>query len=152
MANKKLLLLREKEAEIAALKEEIQRYKYESDMNYRMLESVNNTTHLAIWMAFFDEEGNQTSVRFTEDMRRMLGYSKDELPDTVEALAKIMHPDDTEAVFASYGEAVAKKDAKYEVEYRLLSKRGDYKMYRGAGECIRRPNGTPEVFIGHLPI
>jgi PAS domain S-box-containing protein len=148
MANKKNLIIQELEGKVASLEAEVKNYKYESEKNYRMLESVNNSTHLAIWMAFFDEEGNQTGVRFTDEMVRLLGYTHAELPDTVESLGSIIHPEDTENVFASYGAAVARRDAKYEVDYRLLMKNGEYRMFHAAGECLRRPNGNPEVFIG----
>ena len=60
----------EKDREIAALKEELARAKYEAEKNYRMLESINNSTHLSVWMAFFDEEGNQAGIHFTDEMRR----------------------------------------------------------------------------------
>ena len=136
------------EMQIAQLKGELEEAKYEAQKNYRMLESVNNSTHLAIWMAFFDEKGNQVAVRFTDEMRRMLGYGMHELPDTVEALGGLIHPEDSEQVFASYGAAVARRDAKYEINYRLLCKNGDYRMFHAAGECLRRSDGTPEVFIG----
>lgn len=148
MFNKKSSLVLELEEQNATLKEEAERYKKEADVNYRMLESVNNSTHLSIWIAFFDETGQQTHVKFTDEMRRMLGYSKSELPDTVESLGKIIHPDDSEAVFSSYGAAVASKESKYETEYRLLTKSGEYRMFHAAGECVRRPDGTPEFFIG----
>ncbi|MBO4416029.1 MAG: PAS domain-containing protein [Lachnospiraceae bacterium] len=136
------------EARIKELEEKLAQAEYERDKNNRMLESVNNSTHLAIWKAFFDEKGNQYAVEFTEEMRRILGYSKNELPDTVEALGKIIHPDDSEIVFSSYGNAVAKRDAKYNIDYRLRMRNGEYHMFHAAGECIRRPNGMPEVFIG----
>lgn len=113
-----------------------------------MLESVNNSTHLAIWMAFYDESGNQTSVRYSDEMRRVLGFAMNELPDTVESLGKIIHPEDTERVFSVFGAAVADKNAKFDVDYRLLTKKGDYRMFHAAGECLRRSNGTPEIFIG----
>lgn len=148
MGRKLQQIVNEKDMEIARLQKELAKSKYEADKNYRMLESINNSTHLAVWMAFFDEDGNQTDVRYTDEFRRMLGYNKQEMPDTVEALGKIIHPDDTEQVFASYGAAVARRDAQYQVNYRLLNKSGEYRMFHAAGECLRRKNGNPEVFIG----
>ena len=148
MFGKKQSYIQENSSELEALQNEIAKYKYESEKNYRMLESVNNSANLAIWMAFFDESGNQTGVHYTDNMRRSLGYTESELPDTVESLGKIIHPDDSEEVFASYGAAVARREARYDVNYRLLTRSGEYRMYHATGECIRRPNGNPEVFIG----
>ena len=136
------------EQENAALREELARAKYEADKNYRMLESINNSTHLSVWIVYFDDDGNQTSIRFTDEMRRCLGYSKTELEDTVESLASIIHPEDNERVFAAYGAAIADRNAKYDVDYRLKMKNGQYKLCHAAGEVVRRSNGIPEFFIG----
>ncbi len=113
-----------------------------------MLESVNNSTHLSIWIVNFDNDGNQTSIRFTDEMRRELGYSEDELEDTVESLVKIIHPEDSERVLAAYSKAISDKNVKYDIDYRLLMKNGEYRMCHAAGECVRRANGKPEYFIG----
>ncbi len=120
----------------------------EAQLYYRMLESINKSTHLAIWIAFFDENGGQSSVKFTDEMRKTLGYSKSEMPDSFDFLPKIIHPDDMDKVFDCFGKAVADKNAKYDVDYRLKLKSGEYHMFHAAGECLRRQDGTPEVFIG----
>lgn len=120
----------------------------EAQLYYRMLESINTSTHLAIWIAFFDENGGQSGVQFTDEMRRTLGYSKSEMPDSFDFLPKIIHPDDIDKVFDCFGKAVADKNAKYDVDYRLMMKGGEYHMFHAAGECLRRNDGTPEVFIG----
>ena len=148
MFGKKDPQIEQLEKENASLREELSRAKYEADKTFRMLESINNSTHLSVWIVYFDEQGNQASIRFTDEMRRCLGYSKNELEDTVESLARIIHPDDNERVFAAYGAAIADKNAKYDVDYRLLMKNGEYKLCHAAGEVVRRANGTPEFFIG----
>ena len=119
-----------------------------ADMFYRMIESLNKESHLAIWIAYFNEKGEQTEVKFTDEMRRVLGYGKTELPDTIDALGKILHPDDNDIVYAAYGNAVTNRNAVYDVDYRLKMKSGEYRMFHAAGECLRRKDGSPEVFIG----
>ena len=109
MFGKKDPQIEQLEKENASLREELSWAKYEADKTFRMLESINNSTHLSVWIVYFDEQGNQTSIRFTDEMRRCLGYSKNELEDTVESLARIIHPDDNERVFAAYGAAIADK-------------------------------------------
>ena len=148
MFNKKSSVVTELEEQIAALKEEVERYKKEADRNYRMLESVNNSTHLSVWMTYFDESGNPTGARFTDEMRRVLGYSKDQLKDTMDGLSKIIHPDDMDRVMGAFQNAIVDKNAKYDIDYRLLTGRGEYRMCHAAGECVRRSNGIPEFFIG----
>lgn len=113
------------------------------------LESVNTSTHLGIWKSFYDESGNQTGVIYTEEFRRMLGYTKAELPDTVESLGALIHPDDQAAVFTLFAAASDKTGrTKFNTDYRLLTKSGNYKWFHAAGDCIRFADGTPEEFIG----
>ena len=144
-----------KDSEIKQLKEQLEQAKAalaqkdaEADRNYRMLRSINNSTHLGVWITYFDENGAPSGIHFTDEMRRMLGFSKNELEDTVESLMKIIHKDDADEVNAAYQEAVVNRNAKYDVNYRLLLKNGEYRMFHAAGECVRRKNGTPEFFIG----
>ena len=144
---RKDIIIRKKEEEILKLKAELNEAKAEADRNYRMLQSVNDSTHLAMWMVYFNEQGEQTGIHFTDDMRRGLGYSKNELEDTVESLAEIIHPDDNEEVFKAYGNAIADKNAVYDINYRIRNKSGEYRMSHAVGECVRRPDGTPEFFV-----
>ena len=133
-----------------ALEAEVIELQAKADLNYAMLDAVNNSTHLGIWIAYYDDNGNQDRVHYSDEFRRMLGYTKDELPDDFTSLGKIMHPDDSDAVYASFGAAAADvtNRTKYDIDYRLLSKSNDYKWFHAAGEVIRKPDGTPIVFIG----
>ena len=148
MSKKRDAKLTAESARIAELEAEVASKDAEAKRYYRMLESINKSTHLAIWMAYFDEQGQQTGVRFTDEMRRTLGYSTSEMPDSADFLPKIIHADDVERVFDCFGKAVADPHARYDVDYRLLTKVGEYRMFHAAGECLRRSDGTPEVFIG----
>ncbi|MBQ6538519.1 MAG: PAS domain-containing protein, partial [Eubacterium sp.] len=60
----------------------------------------------------------------------------------------VIHPDDAPGVFDLYGRAVADRNVKYDIDYRLKLKTGEYHLFHAAGECLRRPDGSPEVFIG----
>ena len=131
---KKDVIIREKEEEIKKLREELAAAKQESDRNYRMIRSVNESTHLSMWMAYFDESGEQTGVHFTDDMRRGLGYSSSELQDTIESFMDIIHPDDVDIVTKAYGNAIADKNAGYDIEYRIRNSSGEY---RGSCCCRR---------------
>ncbi|MCR5596198.1 MAG: PAS domain-containing protein [Lachnospiraceae bacterium] len=138
------------ETKIEELEQALEAEKIKSDLNFKMLESVNNSTHLGIWIAYYDDEGNQSSVRYSDEFRRMLGYSVAELPDDLNALGGLMHPDEMESVFAAFGAAASDVTgrAKYDIDYRLLTRNQDYRWFHAAGECIRKKDGTPVVFIG----
>ena len=148
--DKNKALIEEKDARIAELEQEIETLKEQVKRGDKELDAVNVSTHLGIWKCFYDESGQQTGVEYTDEFRRMLGFSRQELPDTLESLAGIIHPDDTSIAFGAYGAAEKDKTgrAKYDVEYRILTKSGDYKWFHAAGECLRYPNGNPKEFIG----
>ena len=135
---------------MAALEAEVAELQAKADLNFNMLEAVNNSTHLGIWIAYYDANGNQDRVHFSNEFRRMLGYSESELTDDFNALGGIMHPDEAAKIFAAFQAAEADKSnrTKYDIDYRLLTKRDGYKWFHAAGQVIRKPDGTPIVFIG----
>ncbi len=137
------------ESRVAELEKQIADLKAKLEVSETELEAVNTSTHLGIWKCFYDEEGNQ-EVLYTDEFRRMLGYNREEFPDSIETLGKIIHPDDVDKAFGAYGKAASDKSgrAKYDIDYRLLVKSGEYKWFHAAGECLRYPNGNPREFIG----
>ena len=140
--NEKDVRITELEQEIAALREKL-------EVGETELEAVNTSTHLGIWKCFFDEKGNQESVVYSDEFRKMLGYNKQEFPDSLDALGGLIHPDEIQDVFDAFGAAAGDKSGrkKYDIDYRLLTKQGDYKWFHAAGECLRYPNGLPKEFI-----
>ncbi len=132
-----------------ALEEEIAELKKKLRNSELELEAVNTSTHLGVWKSFYEEDGTQTA-EYSDEFRRMLGFSKQELPDTMDSLAGVIHPDDLNLAFSAYGAAEKDKSGrtKYNVEYRIKTKRGDYKWFHATGECLRYPDGKPREFIG----
>ncbi len=135
--------------QIGVLQNEIEELKKKLEFSEIELEAVNTSTHLGLWKCYYDKDGNQ-SVMYTDEFRRMLGFSKAELPDSMDSLSKIIHPDDLDIAFSAYGAAAGDKSGrtKYDVEYRILTKHDDYKWFHAAGECLRYDNGDPKEFIG----
>ncbi len=137
------------ESRIAELEKQVADLKAKLEISEAELEAVNNSTHLGIWKCLYDEEGNQ-EVLYTDEFRRMLGYSREEFPDSFDTLGKLIHPDDTDLAFGAYGKAASDRSgrAKYDIDYRILTRSGEYKWFHAAGECLRYPNGNPREFIG----
>lgn len=138
-----------RDARIAELEKQVAGLTAQLNDSKAELESVNNSTHLGIWKSIYDADGTQT-VEYSDEFRRMLGYSREEFPNDMNALSKIMHPDEIDAIFAAFGAAAADTTnrTKYDIDYRLLTKHHGYKWYHAAGECIRNADGTPREFIG----
>ncbi len=124
--------------------------KNKSDTYQQLLELINVSTHLGLWYAYYKENGDVEAIIYTSEFRRMLGYSEKELPDSIESLGKIMHPDDSKEVFGLFAAAAADKTnrVKYNIDYRLLTKNEGYKWFHAAGDCIRYKSGAPRVFVG----
>ncbi len=135
---------------IAELEQQLAEKDKEIKLAKDLLESVNNSTHLGIWTSYYNDKGENDRVVYSDEFRRMLGYSRSEFPDDIQALGKLIHPDEVQDVFAVYGAAAADKTGKtkYDIDYRLLCKNGEYRWFHAAGDCVRKSNGTPEVFIG----
>ena len=136
--------------QIYALQAELEEEKKKNELAEREIESVNENTHLGLWRALYDDKGNQTIAVYSDEFRRMLGYNKVELPDTLDSLGKLIHPEDVDKAYGAFGAAAADKTnrTKYDIDYRLLMKNGDYRWFHAAGEAIRKKDGTPIVFIG----
>ena len=136
--------------QIYALQAELEEEKKKNELAVREIESVNENTHLGLWRALYDDKGNQTIAVYSDEFRRMLGYNKVELPDTLDSLGKLIHPEDVDKAYGAFGAAAADKTnrTKYDIDYRLLMKNGDYRWFHAAGEAIRKKDGTPIVFIG----
>jgi PAS domain S-box-containing protein len=137
-------------ATIHRLEQECEELKARVTLAEAELEAVNNSTHLGIWKCYYDEEGNQTGVVFSDEFRRMLGYTKEEFPDDISVLGGLIHDEERARVFAEFD--LAAKDrtgrTKYDTEYRILTKSGEYKWFHAVGECMRFDNGDPKEFIG----
>ena len=135
---------------ISELEKELREERDRRELTESLLESVNNSTHLGIWSAYYNEKGENDTVVYSDEFRRMLGYSKADLPDKIEALGTLIHPDEAADVFAAFAAAAEDRTnrTKFDIDYHLLTKSGEYKLFHAAGECIRKQDGSPEVFIG----
>ncbi len=115
------------------------------------LSLVNSIIHSGLWTIYFDKQGNMNDVVWSDDFRRMTGFSGlDDFPNTIEAWTDRLHPEDKDNTLNLFGAAIADKTnrTKYDVQYRLMVKSGDYRWFRAAGDLARRPDGTPKVFLG----
>ncbi len=121
------------------------------DSEVNKLNMVNDIIHSGLWTMYFDNRSEISSVVWSNQFRRMLGYhSTSDFPNTLEAWSDKIHKDDKDFVLNSFSETIADKTnrKKYDVDYRLKVKSGEYRWYRAAGNISRRKDGTPNIFIG----
>ena len=74
------------QARIDELEAKLSEAQAEAKLARDMLESVNNSTHLGIWAAYYNDAGENDRVIYSDEFRRMLGYTKAELPDDIQSL------------------------------------------------------------------
>lgn len=83
----------------------------------------------------------------------MLGYKPNELPPTFNVWKELMHPEDQERVIALQSQYMQNSD-RWELEFRMRCKNGDYKWILSRGRAIgRNAKGEATKIVGiHLDI
>lgn len=116
------------------------------------LRMINEIIHSGMWTMFFDpDNGEINRIDWSDEFRRMIGFrDRSDFPDTLEAWTDRLHPEDKDMVLSEFGATLADKTnrKKYDVNYRLETKSGEYRWYRAAGNLSRNAKGVPEIFIG----
>ncbi len=104
-----------------------------------------------MWGMEFDEEGNMTSVEWSPEFRRMIGYSdENDFPNRLESWSDLLHPDDKAAVLKEFNDTIADYSGlkNYNVDYRLKTKSGEWRWFHAIGRLLRRENGVPLSYVG----
>ena len=86
---------------------------------------------------FWEWDTRSNQVLFSLSFKQLLGYEDDEFPDRYESWESRLHEDDREATLAAL-DAHLMHDTKYDVEYRLLCKSGEYRWFRARGQAEPR--------------
>jgi PAS domain S-box-containing protein len=90
-----------------------------------------------------------SEVFFSPQLKRMLGYGPDEMPPTLDTWTRNVHPDDAPHVMARLGEHLAGRRMRYETEFRLRNRNGEYLWVHDRGRvCERDAAGTPTRVVG----
>ena len=90
-----------------------------------------------------------TPVWWSPRVKAMLGYTDEEFPDVLESWISRLHPEDVDRVFAALTAHIERRDP-YDVEYRLLTKRGEYGWFRARGQAIWTETGQIIRMAGSL--
>ena len=127
--------------------EEASRMAKQAEENYRILHKLIGS---GMWRTELDENGRITRVERSREYRKMLGYTTREDPETQEIWLGRIHPDDRERcvrdMYEYLRDTTGKK--KYDQEFRMRTKTGEYRWFRSTGYAMRRPDNTPYTFFG----
>jgi PAS domain S-box-containing protein len=103
------------------------------------LESVIRGSNDGYWdgQMLLDEHWSspRTPIWWSPRVREMLGYTEEEFPDVLESWTSRLHPDDCDRVFAALTSHIVHR-VPYDVEYRLLTKSGEYHWFRARGQGV----------------
>jgi PAS domain S-box-containing protein len=88
-------------------------------------------------------------VRVSDGWRDMFGYVQDDVGDSLEAWASLVHPDDRSRVTADLQRHARGETPIFSTEHRMRCKDGSYKWVHDRGKVdARTPDGRPLRFLG----
>ena len=102
------------------------------------------SAHVGVW------DWNLETGEFYLDpnIKRILGYEDDEIPNDLEEWSKHIHPDDKQAVMAAANEAVEGRTSEYVYEHRMMHKDGTVRWVLARGSVIRNADGEVIRMVG----
>ncbi|MBC7915530.1 MAG: PAS domain S-box protein [Pyrinomonadaceae bacterium] len=113
-------------------------------------ERLNNAlkgSDLGVW----DYDAENRELYFSEDWKRILGYTPSEIDHAFEQWEKLIYEEDRPVVLKKVTDYLKGKIPEFKIEYRLLSKDGSYKWIYSTGKIITRTNeGAPKRFSGTI--
>ena len=118
---------------------------------YENLALVNESIHSALWYFECNENSEIVRVNWSYAFRQILGYHDVlDFPNKLNSWSNLLHPEDHDRVMQLLLETIADKSnaTKYNVEYRLKMKNGQYQWFRASAEVIRRLDGSANRIAG----
>lgn len=82
------------------------------------------------------------------NIKAILGYSDDEIPNDIEIWVKYVHPEDSKAVMEAAQACLDGKTSEYIFEHRMLHKDDSIRWILVRGKAIRDESGNAVRFIG----
>jgi PAS domain S-box-containing protein len=98
------------------------------------LQIALDATQTGIW----DWDMRTDTVYYSPGWAKALGYTPDELTNTIETWRDRIHPDDAPIVTQALEAHFANGDTPYNIEHRLLNRNNDYHWVRARGRVIER--------------
>jgi len=115
------------------------------------LRMVHEILGSGMWSMEFNEQGEMTSVLWSNEFRIMLGYCDEtDFPNRLESWSDLLHIEDKQRVMDEFYGTIADYTGKksYNVDYRLLTKNRGWRWFRAAGKLSRREDGSPITYVG----
>jgi PAS domain S-box-containing protein len=85
---------------------------------------------------------------FSTRAKAMLGYTDEELGNSVREWRALIHPDDLKAALAELDAHIAGRTARFEFEHRMRHKDGSWRWIQARAAAVRHASGKPERLVG----
>lgn len=152
-AHTDLTRLKNAEEALAQANERLRLQLEESDKLVKQLDEAYDRFNLAlagasvgIWDWIDVNSGEEYwSHRFYQ----LLGYDDGEIDASLAEFERLLHPDDRERTFAAVGRHLQHGEP-FDVEYRLQTKSGEYRWFRGTGMAARDESGSATRMVGSI--
>jgi len=82
-------------------------------------------------------------------LKELLGYTEEELGQSIDIFTGLLHPDDKKGVTKLIQEHLARR-AVYDTEFRLRHKNGQYRWFRARGQAVWNEAGVPTRIAGSI--
>jgi PAS domain S-box-containing protein len=104
-------------------------------------------------LGFFDLNFFTKEVHYSPVWKRLLGYTRQELPDTLDTWKQLLHPEDSAAAPDHHGKVTTAGPRPFAVEFRMKHARGHYVWIHSVGVQLFGPDGVLQRVLGaHLDI
>ena len=126
------------EKEILAINKNLK----ESEERY-LLATEGSSSGLWDWSVGTDR------IYYSPHFKKLLGYSDEEFPDSLESFEKVIHPHDHDPLWEKVKEHL-EQHLPFETNYRLRKKTGEYNWYQVVGQAVWDESGLATRMLGYI--
>ena len=125
--------------------------------NHSELFGKNNKSALELFQlamkvtkgSVFENNFKTNDASGTKELYYHMGYTDEELPQTITEVTRLIHPDDIAGVMEAFAKHIANPSEPYYTEFRMQSKAGQWIWVEGTGLITQRDNqGQPILLTG----
>ncbi len=143
--------VKERTADLAKVNEDLKRETHERKQAEKRLRKGQERYALATRAAsvgVWDVNLQTNDVYLDPNLKAMLGYRDEEIPNDLEVWAGFVHPDDKQPVMDAFQEHIDGNTPEYVYEHRMLHKDGSIRWIMVRGTAIRDAQYNPIRVVG----
>ncbi len=116
---------------------------------------VSRATNEGLWEMFInvkDPINPENEFWWSKQFKALLGFEENEFVNRLDSWSSLLHPEDKDNVLDAFYKHITDRTGRtpYNVEYRLLTKQGEYTWFTSTGETLRDNQGNPIRVAGSI--